>query len=128
MKIARRCLAASLAVLLMAPAAGAQNHVITRSALDEAVQARVSQEQADRAVILAVLERADVRAVAVKAGLSVEQAQAAVSALQGEDLGQAAAYARHVQNELAGGASTVVISTTTIILVLLIILLVLALD
>jgi hypothetical protein len=112
----------------MAPTAGAQNHVITKSALDKAVQARVTQEQADRAVILAVLERADVRTVALKAGLSVEKAQAVVSTLQGEDLGQAAAYARQVQNELAGGASTIVISTTTIILVLLIILLVLALD
>ena len=124
MKIARHCLAASFAVLLMAPTAGAQNHVITKSALDKAVRAHVTQEQADRAVILSVLERADVRTVAGKAGLSVEQAQAAVAALQGEDLGQAAAYARQVQNELAGGASTIVISTTTIILVLLIIILV----
>jgi hypothetical protein len=126
MRIVRRFLAICLAVLLMAPTAGAQEHVIGQSALDKAVQQRVSQEQADREAILSLLNRSDVRDIAGKAGLSLEKAQAAVSALQGKDLQEAAQQARQAQNDLAGG-STVVISTTTIIIVLLLVVLILVL-
>ena len=62
MRIVRRLLAICLAVLLMAPAVGAQDHVISKSALDKAIQDRVSQEQADREAILSLLQRAEVRA------------------------------------------------------------------
>jgi hypothetical protein len=124
MRIVRHSLAVCLAVLFMAPMAGAQDHVIGKSALDKAVQQRVTSEQADRAAILSLLERTEVRQIAAKAGLSLDKAQAAVSTLQGADLQQAASQARQVQNDLAGGASTVVISTTTIIVVLLIVLIV----
>jgi cell division protein FtsL len=124
MRIVRRSLAVCLSVLFMAPAAGAQDHVISRSALDQAIQQRVSQEQADRVAILSLLQRSDVRDIAAKAGLSLDKAQAAVSTLQGKDLQQAAQQARQVENNLAGGANTIVISTTTIIIVLLIIILI----
>jgi hypothetical protein len=120
----RRSLAVFLAVLLMAPMASAQNHVIGKAALDNAVQEKVSRDQADREAILSLLQRAEVREIAAKAGLSLDKAPAAVSALQGSELAQAAAQARQVQNDLAGGASTIVISTTTIIIVLLLILLI----
>jgi hypothetical protein len=124
MKIVRRSLAVVLAVLFMAPAAGAQNHVIGKSALDKAVQDRVSRDQSDREAIRSLLQREEVREIASTAGLSLEKAEAAVSALQGQDLQDAAAQARQVQNDLAGGASTVVISTTTIIIVLLLVVLI----
>jgi len=126
MRIVRCSLAACLAILLIAPVASAQEHVISKSALDQAVQQRVTQQQADRDVIISVLHRADVREIASKAGLSIEKAEAAASTLQGKDLATAAAQARQVQNNLAGGASTIVISTTTIIIVLLIIILIVA--
>ncbi len=129
MKIVRRSLAVFLAVLLVAPMASAQNHVIGRAALDNAVQDRVSREQADRDAILSLLQRAEVRDIAAKAGLSLEKAPAAVSTLHGTELAQAAAQARQVQNDLAGGASVVVISATTIIIVLLlVIVIILAVD
>ena len=124
MKIVRRSLAVCLAALLMAPAAGAQDHVISKSGLDKAVRDRVSQEQADREAIVALLQRDEVRDIAAKAGLSLDKAQAAVSTLQGKDLQQAAQQARQVENDLAGGSTTVVISTTTIIIVLLIVILI----
>jgi hypothetical protein len=126
MRFVRRSLAVCLAVLFMAPAASAQSHVIGASALDKAVQARVSQEQADREAIASLLRRAEVRDIADKAGLSLEQANAAVATLEGDDLRQLASHARQVQNELAGGASTIVISTTTIIIVLLLVILIIA--
>ena len=127
MRIVRRSLAVCLAVLFMAPAANAQNHVIGKSALDQAVQQRVSRDQADREAITSLLQRAEVREIAAKAGISLETAQTAVSTLQGDDLRQVASQARQVQNDLAGGASTVVISTTTIIIVLLLVILIVAL-
>jgi hypothetical protein len=128
MKIVRRSLAVCLAVLFMAPAISAQNHVIGKSALDKAVQERVSRDQADREAITSLLQRTEVREVAARAGVSLEKAQAAVSTLQGSELEQMASHARAVQNDLAGGASTIVISTTTIIIVLLIVLLIVAID
>jgi len=124
MRIVRRSLAVCLAVLLMAPAAGAQDHVVGRSALDKAVQQRVSQQQADREAILSLLHRSEVREIAAKAGLSLDKARAGVSMLDGADLQEAAEQARQVQNDLAGGASTIVISTTTIIIVLLLVILI----
>ena len=124
MRMFRRFLAVCLALLTMAPAVSAQDHVIGRAILDQAVQQRVSQDQADREVILSLLQRQDVRDIAGKAGLSIEKAQTAVTMLQGKDLQQAAQQARQVQDNLAGGASTIVISTTTIIIILLIIILI----
>ena len=128
MKLVRRTLAVCLAVLFLAPAASAQSNVIGKSALDQAVQERVTNDQADRAAIQSLLGRAEVREVAGKTGLSLDKALTAVSTLQGDDLRQLADQARQVDDQLAGGASTVVISTTTILIVLLIVLLIVALD
>jgi hypothetical protein len=128
MQMFRRVLGTTLAVMLCAPGAFAQQtHVINRSALDQAVQQRVIQDQADRDAIRSFLQNPAVKGVAAKAGLSVEKAEAAVSTLQGNELRQAASQARAVNHDLAGG-STIVISTTTIIIVLLIIILIVALK
>jgi len=124
MRIVRRSLAVLLAALLVAPAAQAQTHVVAKSALSQAVQERVSQDQADRDAIASLLRRAEVRQIAAQAGLSLEKAQAAVSTLQGDMLRDLAAQARQANDDLAGGASTVVISTTTIIIVLLVVILI----
>ena len=127
MQMFRRILCGTLAVMLCAPAAFAQQtHVINQSALDQAVQQRVGQDQADRAAIRSFLQNPQVKSVAAKAGLSVEKAEAAVSTLQGDELRQAAGQARVVNKDLAGGA-TVVITTTTIILILLVIIIIIAL-
>lgn len=128
MRTLRRILGTTLALTLMsAPAAWAQQtHVINKSALDQAVQQRVSQDQADRDAIRNLLQRAEVKDVAAKAGLPLEKAEAAIGSLQGDDLRELASQARSVDRQLAGGASTIVISTTTIIIVLLIILLIVA--
>jgi hypothetical protein len=128
MQMFRRLLATTLAVMLCAPAAWAQQtHVINKSALDQAVQQRVSQDQADREALRSFLQDPAVKRVAAKAGLSTDRAAAAVATLQGDDLRQAADQARAVNQDLAGGA-TLVITTTTIIIVLLIILIIVAID
>jgi hypothetical protein len=128
MQTFRRILGTTLVVMLCAPAAWAQQtHVINQSALDQAVQQRVTQEQADREALHSFLQNPQVKSVAAKAGLSVEKADAAVSTLQGDELRQAAGQARAVNQDLAGG-STIVIGTTTIIIILLIIILIVALK
>jgi hypothetical protein len=128
MQMFRRILGTTLAVMLCAPAAWAQQtHVINSSALDQAVQQRVTQEQADRDALRSFLQNPQVKSVAAKAGLSVEKAEAAVSTLQGDELRQAAGQVRAVNQDLAGG-STIVIGTTTIIIILLIIILLVALK
>lgn len=127
MQMFRRILCATLAVMLAAPAAWAQqSHVINKSALEQAVQQRVNQDQADREAIRMFLQNPQVKSVVAKAGLSVEKAEKAVSTLQGDELRQAAGQARTVNQDLAGGA-TVVITTTTIIIILLIVILIIAL-
>ena len=128
MKNIRCSLAVVLAALLVAPAAQAQTHVIAKSALTQAVQERVSQDQVDRDAILSLLQRSEVRQIAQQAGLSLGTAQAAVSTLQGQDLRDLASQARQVNDDLAAGASTIVISTTTIIIVLLIVILIVLID
>jgi hypothetical protein len=128
MRTLRRILGTTLALtLLSAPAVWAQQtHVINKSALDQAVQQRVSQDQADRDAIRNLLQRTEVKDVASKAGLSLEKAEAAIGSLQGNDLRELASQARSADQQLAGGASTIVISTTTIIIILLVILLIVA--
>ena len=126
MRLVRRTVAVCLAVLFMAPAVNAQSNVIGKSALDKAVQERVSRDQADREAIRTLLQRDEVRDVAGKAGISLDRAATAVSTLQGDDLRQIADQARQIDNQLAGGASTIVISTTTIIIVLLLVILIIA--
>ena len=128
MHMFRRILAITLAVMICAPAAWAQQtHVIDKSALDQAVQQRVNQDRADREAIRSFLQNPQVKSVAAKAGLSVEKAEAAVSTLQGDELRQAAGQARAVNQDLAGGA-TVVITTTAIIIILLVIIIIIALT
>jgi len=129
MQMFRRGLCAAVALMLAVPSAFAQQqtHVINSSALDQAVQQRVARDEADREAIRSFLHNPSVRAVAAKAGVSTDKAEAAVSTLQGDELRQAASQARSVNGQLAGG-STIVISTTTIIIILLIIILIVALK
>lgn len=127
MQMCRRILGMVLAVMLAAPGAWAQQtHVIDKSALDQAVQQRVSQERADRETLREFLQNPQVRSVVAKAGLSVEKAESAVSTLQGDELTRAAGQARLANQDLAGGA-TVVITTTTIIVILLVVIIIILL-
>jgi len=112
-------------VLLSSTQAFAQQaRVVDSTALSQALTLKADTEAADRELVRRVLDRSDAREIAARFGLSLQQAESAVSTLSAADLTTLAQHAAAVEaNTLAGGASTVVISTTTLLLVLIIVIL-----
>lgn len=82
-----------------------------------------AKTQADRQMVLDVLQRDEVREVAKAANLPLDRAAAAVATLQGEELAQVAAQAQQVNDALAGG-QTITMSVWLIIIALLVIILI----
>lgn len=118
-------IAALLVALSVAPAARAQEvHTASPAALDAALQQHVSADTADRAAIIQLLERDEVKRVAGQTGLDLRRAQSAIATLSDAELARVAAQAQQVEQALAGGQSTITVSTTLIIIVLLVIILI----
>lgn len=118
-----------VAILLMVvtavPRVHAQTgHTAPQSAIDAALQEHVAAASADREAVLRVLEHAEVKAVAERAGIDLRRATSAIATLDGVELAQVASQARQVEEALAGGQSRVVISTTLIIIALLVLILI----
>lgn len=108
--------------VLCSPLLAQQRHVVSPSQIRQALAEQARTEQLNRAVVLGLLKRPQVREVASRLGLSVADAETAVAALGGEELVNLATTARAAEQELAGGG-TIVISTTTLLLVIIIIIL-----
>ena len=118
-----------VAILLMVLTAGPRlqaqsTHAAPQSAIDAALQQHAAASAGDREAVLRVLNHAEVKAVAERAGIDLRQATSAVATLDGEQLAQVAAQAQQVEQALAGGQSRVVISTTLIIIALLVLILI----
>ncbi len=107
---------------LCSPLLAQQRHVVSPAQMRQALAEQARAEQLDRAAVIGLLKQPQVREVANRLGLSVADAETAVAALSGEELGSLAATARQADRELSGG-STIVISTTTLLLVIIIIIL-----
>jgi hypothetical protein len=111
--------------LLSSPALAQQTRVVDAAAMDRALADKAESERGQRDVVRRVLDRDDVRQVAARMGLSVDDAGAAVATLSGAELGTLAAQASAVEAAaLAGGANTIVISLTTLLLLLIIVILI----
>src|SRR4051812_15426602 len=119
----RTLLVFTLAALIAAtsPAFAGQEHAVSPSQLASTVAEVAAKQNSKRATVREALARPEVQAVATKLGLDTTRAEAAVEAMSGADLDQAANAAQQVNDQLVGGASTVVISTTTIIIILLLV-------
>ena len=114
-----------LMVLTAVPRLQAQStHTAPQSAIDAALQQHAAAGAGEREAVLRVLNHAEVKAVAERAGIDLRQATSAVATLDGEQLAQVAAQAQQVEQALAGGQSRVVISTTLIIIALLVLILI----
>lgn len=112
-------------LLLSTPAIAQQARVVDEAAMSQALAAKANSEQAQRAVVLRMLDRDDAREVAAQMGLSAEQAATAVATLSGAELDTLAQQAARANDPaLAGGArQTIVISTVTLLLLVIILLL-----
>lgn len=123
MQTVRTLLVFTLTALVAAssPAFAEQQHVVPPAQLAATVADGVAKQDAKRAVVHEALARPEVGAMASRLGLDVAKATAAVDAMDGADLEQAANAAQQVNDRLAGGASTVVISATTLIIILLLV-------
>jgi hypothetical protein len=117
-----------LAVMLAPSLAFAQAAQAPSSQSLAAVAAdHAAKKQADRQMILSVLERDEVRQVAKDAGLPIDKAAKAVAALDGAELAQVAAQAQQVNDALAGG-QTLTLSVWLIIIILLVVILLVLVD
>ena len=112
----------ALVTLLVVPAGvGAQEaHVVDEADLRRAVAHDTERAAADRAAVREVLERSDVRAVAERMGLDLEDVRSALPTLSDEEASRLAERARVVDDQLAAGQEAVTVSTTWIIIGLLV--------
>jgi hypothetical protein len=117
--------AGSLVALALCAPVSAQSPVVSQSELDRALESHARSVDADRATVLRVLSRADVKRLGKSQGLAdhLENARALATQLDGERLSQAAGYARTLELQLAGG-QTITFSAMTLIVILLIVIIV----
>ena len=112
-----------LFVATVSPAGAQTSHSAPQSAIDAALQQKVSSGTADREAVLRLLDRPEVQSVAGNAGLDLRRAKDAVSTIDGPELTELAAQASQVEQALAGGQSRVTINTTLLIIGLLVLIL-----
>jgi hypothetical protein len=124
MQLPKSFVSVSLAALLCATPALAQEHVANAAAMQHAIATKTAADQGNRDAVLKALDRADVQQLATKMGLDVKQAKGAVATMSSDELAQLAASARAIEVDSAAGATTVVISVTTLLLIIIIILLI----
>ena len=122
-KIAGGFLIVSLVGAAQPALAGDLRPVVDRAAVDQALALKVESENASRASIRALLQRAEVRQMAGDLGLDVRRAESAVATLQGAELQRVAQQAAVANDLLAGGAQTIQISVVTLLLIIIIIIL-----
>jgi CHASE3 domain sensor protein len=125
MRVLNRIVAMALLIVFAAgsPAWAQQQHVVDPADMNRAIAEKVDREKAEREQLLRVLDRAEVREMAEKMGLSLERAESAITTLEGEELTRLAAQAAETEDALAGGR-VVVISITTLLLLLILIVLI----
>lgn len=102
-----------------------QGHVVSADGLDDIAVAYAETQEAERAELLAFLDRPEVRQIAEDAGIDIMTAESAVASLSADEVRLLAGELVRVDAALAGG-DTLVISTTAIIIALLVVIIILA--
>jgi hypothetical protein len=100
-----------------------QRHVLGEAEMEGALARSATAEAADREAIRALLRDQRVQQIAGNLGLEIKTADAAVSTLEGAELGHLADGARAVELTLAGGQQSITITYTAIIIILLVLIL-----
>ena len=124
MRMLTSCVVLIFVLATVVPPVHAQSaHAAPPSALEAAVQQHVASTDANREMVLQLLTRPEIQAVAGKAGIDLRRAEGIVTTLDGSALSEVAAQARQVEQALAGGQSSITLSTTMIIIGLLVLIL-----
>ncbi|MCA9757904.1 MAG: PA2779 family protein [Candidatus Eisenbacteria bacterium] len=97
-------------------------HVVNAARVQNAINAQVAAEDAQRERLQKILAAPQVERVAERAGIDMETARERVATLSGEELQQVTHQSAGLDAELAGG-DTIVISATAVIIVLLLLIL-----
>lgn len=128
MRTRQAVLSSLLCVTMLGTNIGAQQHVIEPEVLQQLLDTRLAEEQAQRAAIRRTLDHPDVKRVAHHLGVDLQRAIDGVSTIDGVELAEISARAQAVDTALSGG-HTVTFSTATIIIILLVaILIIVAVD
>jgi hypothetical protein len=112
-----------LTVTLAASPAVAQEQIANRSTIHAAIAAQSTVDHANRQVIIKALQQPGVGEFAEQMGVSLGEAERAVSTMSSAELAELAAPARAIVDH-AGGERVVVISLTTLLLGIIILLLI----
>lgn len=102
--------------------AAASDHVASPSDIQRALRQQ-TQADAQRATILGLLQRQELKDLAARSGLDMRSAESAVRTLEGEELASLAQHASAAEREIAGGTKTITISVVTLLLIIIIIIL-----
>jgi hypothetical protein len=97
--------------------------IVGQADLDRALARDLDRDDAARASIHALLQRAEVRSLAAEHGLDLRRAQAAVATLDSEELQTVSAQAAQVDAQLAGGDPVISISLVSLLLIVIIVIL-----
>jgi len=99
-------------------------HVVDPAQMRQAIADQATTDQQNRAAVLNVLQRTQVRELAARLGLNVTRAENAVSTLDSAELERLAGPALIADAQMAGGSTTIVISVTTLLLIIIIVILI----
>ena len=126
MRFLRKLTALALTLVFLAASApvtaATTDHVVSGSDIQRALRQQ-TQADAQRAAILGLLQRQELRDLAARSGLDMRSAESAVRTLEGEELASLAQHASAAERDLAGGSQTITISVVTLLLVIIIIIL-----
>jgi hypothetical protein len=112
-----------LAAVLSASPAFAEDQIVDRTTIHDAIAAAPNVDQANRQVVLKALQQPGVRELAERMGVSLTEAERAVSTMSSAELKELAAPAQNIVDH-AGGDRVIVISLTTLLLGIIILLLI----
>ena len=116
-------LLALTATFALAPTLAAQEAPETDARNELRTMATEASETDDRAALLEVLDREDVRAIAEERGVDMDRVKDGVRTMDVGDVNRIADRVLDSDGQLAGG-DTIVISATTVIIVLLLLILI----
>jgi len=126
MRSLRKLTALALTGILLAAStpltAATTDHVVNATDIQRALGQKTKADT-QRATIVGLLQRPEVRDLAAGSGLDLRSAESAVATLEGDELSRLAQYAANAEQNLAGGDPKITISLVALLLIVIIVIL-----